>query len=144
VELAGRALGDVGFVGEQDDRAAGGVQLVEQLQDIGGRAGVQVAGGLVGQDERRVRDQGSSDRDALLLAAGEFVRPVLDTVAEADAFQCCDGRRRRTSRATPAYDSGSSTLRAADCKGSRLNCWKTNPMRWLRTTFADSAVRTVC
>ena len=35
----------------------------------------------------------------------------------------------RSSRPTPAYISGSSTLRQAVIDGSRLNCWKTKPTR---------------
>ena len=41
---------------------------------------VQVAGRLVGEDQLWVGDQGAGHRDALLLAAGELARPVVDPV----------------------------------------------------------------
>ena len=47
-------------------------------------AGVEVAGGLVGEDDRRAADQGPGTGDALLLAAGELVGPVVQPVPEAD------------------------------------------------------------
>ena len=72
--------GDLGLVGDQHDRAALPVQLVEQAEHVGGRGRVQVAGRLVGQDQRRVADQGPGHRHPLLLAAGQLARPVLDPV----------------------------------------------------------------
>ena len=60
-------------------------------------AEVEVAGRLVAEDERRVLRQRASDRDALLLAAGELVREVLHALAEA-----------RPSRAAPSASSAGS------------------------------------
>ena len=48
-------------------------------------AAVEVAGGLVREDERRVRHQRSSDGHALLLAAGELGGLVVHAVAQAQA-----------------------------------------------------------
>ena len=48
---------------------------------------VEVAGGLVGQQDRRPVDEGAGDRDALLLAAGQLVR--------AGASPCRPGRPGR-------------------------------------------------
>ena len=50
------------------------VQLGEQLHDLAALVGVQVAGRLVGQDDRRIGDHGAGDRHQLLLSAGELVR----------------------------------------------------------------------
>ena len=58
-----------------------------------GRARVEVAGRLVGEEERRLGDQRARDRDALLLAAGELARLVVETIAEADALERRDGQR---------------------------------------------------
>ena len=44
------------------------IQLLEQPYDLLAADRVQVAGGLVGQDHARVREQGAGDRQALLLA----------------------------------------------------------------------------
>ncbi len=46
-----------------------GDQRLEQLEDLLGRHGVQVPGGLVGHDDRRVVGERARDRRALLLAA---------------------------------------------------------------------------
>src|ERR1017187_858985 len=45
--------------------------------------GVQVAGGLVGQNQRRVGDDGARHSDTLLLAAGKLSRQVMQSIAEA-------------------------------------------------------------
>ena len=47
---------------------------------------VEVAGGLVGEHDRRPGDERARDRDALLLAARELGRPVAAAVGEADAL----------------------------------------------------------
>lgn len=48
---------------------------------------VEVAGGFVGDDERRVGDEGAGDGDALFLAAGELPGEVTHPVAQADEFE---------------------------------------------------------
>ena len=48
---------------------------------------VEVAGRLVGEQQRRAVDQRPGDRDALLLAAGELRRVVVQPVAQADALE---------------------------------------------------------
>ena len=77
-------LGDVVLVGDHDDRLAGVVELAEHLHDLVAGLGVEVAGGLVGQDDVGVVDQRAGDRDALLLAAGELGRAVVEPVVQAD------------------------------------------------------------
>jgi len=49
-------------------------QRMEELEHLCSGAAVQRAGWLVGQDERRLLDEGPGDGDALLLAAREGVR----------------------------------------------------------------------
>ena len=48
----------------------------QQVEDFVGGLRVEVAGRLVGDDQRRVGDDRPGDADALLLAAGELPRPV--------------------------------------------------------------------
>ena len=80
-----RLLGRLRIVRHHDDRLADfAVETLEQLQDLLGRRAIEVAGGLVGDDQRRIADQRAGDRDALLLAAGELVRVVLHAVGETD------------------------------------------------------------
>jgi hypothetical protein len=47
---------------------------------------VQVGGGLVGQDQRRVVGQGPGDGHPLLLAAGQVAGTVAEPVAQPDAL----------------------------------------------------------
>src|SRR5687768_3027257 len=47
-----RVGGDVVLVGDQDDGVALGVQVAEHAHDLGAGGAVQVAGRLVGQDDR--------------------------------------------------------------------------------------------
>ena len=54
------------------------------VEDLGAGAAVEVAGGLVGEDDLRPAGEGPGHGDALLLAAGELARAVLQAVAEAD------------------------------------------------------------
>ena len=80
-----RALGGGRVVGHHHDRLAElRVQLLEQGEDVVGARAIEVARRLVGDDDRRVVDDGARDRDALLLPAGELPRVVLHPVLEAD------------------------------------------------------------
>src|ERR1035437_5775280 len=90
--VAHRALpagdgGDGRGVGDQDDGAARRVQGNQHLEDLVARRTVEGAGGLVGEDEVGIGDQGAGDRHALLLTAGELVEPVFDTVRQPDALE---------------------------------------------------------
>src|SRR5208282_94387 len=73
VDDAVSKLRDIGLVGYEDDGVAAGVELVEEGHDLEAGLGVKVAGGLIGEDDRRVVDQGAGNGDALALAAGELV-----------------------------------------------------------------------
>ena len=76
-----------GVVGDHDDRLAelahGGAH---ERQDLGARAGVEVAGRLVGEDDLRPAGEGAGDGDALLLAARELRRAVLQAVRQPDGL----------------------------------------------------------
>src|SRR5215203_1151383 len=72
-------------VGDHHHRLAELVdRLAQQLEDVGAGLGVEVAGGLIGEDHGRFADQGAGDRDPLLLAAGELRGAVGAPVLEAD------------------------------------------------------------
>ena len=61
-------------MGHLDDGRALVVQLPQHVHHLFSLSGVEVARGLVGEDQRRPPDQGAGDADALLLAAGELMR----------------------------------------------------------------------
>ena len=62
----------------------GAVEPVEDGQHVRGGLRVQVAGRLVGEQQRRRGDQRPGHRDPLLLAAGELVRLVVGPVGQPD------------------------------------------------------------
>ncbi len=86
-----RGGGDVGFVRDQHDGSARGVQLGQQAEYVGARGRVEVSGRLVGEDQRRVRDQRPSDRHPLLLTAGELAGSVFHPIVQTHPGQ---GRHR--------------------------------------------------
>jgi hypothetical protein len=82
------ATGDPGVMGDDDDRhPAVAVQLAERGHQLirGGR--VELAGRLVGEDHGRLVHEGSRDRHALLLAAGQLGRPMAGPGAEANELE---------------------------------------------------------
>ena len=91
VDLAVGHGRDVGVVGDQDDGPAGGMEVVEELDDLGAGVAVEVARRLVGEEDGRLRDEGAGDPDALLLAARQLGRLVVQAVAQAQPLE--DGLR---------------------------------------------------
>ena len=95
-------LGDVVLVRDQEHGdAALEVEPLEDAHHLDAGPRVEVAGRLVGEENRRVRDQRARDGDALLLAAGELIRMVIGAIAETD------GRRALPSPAGAARTSSS-------------------------------------
>ena len=136
-------LGDVGLVrDEHDGDAALDVEPLEDAHHLDAGARIEVAGRLVGKQQRRVVHQRPRDRDALLLAAGQLIRMMAHAVREADRLQRL-GRALAAlrGRRLPLYSSGSSTFSSADVRDSRLNPWKTNPISALRTRASSRAVQ---
>ncbi len=70
---------------EDEGGAFDAVEFEEEFEDVGAVGGVEVAGGLVGEDDGRTQDEGAGEGDALLLAAGELDGVVMHAIAEADA-----------------------------------------------------------
>src|SRR5829696_6216890 len=69
-----RALRDRHVVRDDHDRRSeAAVQVADERQDLFAGAGVEIAGGFVGEQDWRVDGQRASDGDALALAAGELV-----------------------------------------------------------------------
>jgi hypothetical protein len=60
------------IVGDDADGGAAGMKLAEQRHDRFAVPRIQVAGGLVGQEDGRITGHGSRDGDALLLTSREL------------------------------------------------------------------------
>jgi len=88
-----RHRSDLRVVRDDDDRAALLVEVTQDREHIAAGDRVEVACRLVGEDEVRVGDEGSSDRDSLLLAARQLRRSVVDAIAEADLVERVQGKR---------------------------------------------------
>ena len=120
-------------VGGDHDGAAVGSQVAQERDDPLGLDVVEVGGGFVGQQHRRVGRQPAGDRDALLLAAGELAGPLCArALGQADPLR---GARRpgriAVLRRTPARSSGMATFSRAVSDGMRLKAWNTKPtVRW--------------
>jgi hypothetical protein len=75
--------GGLGVVGHHHHGLAEVVdRLAQHAQDLVARLGVEVAGRLVGEHHRRLRDQRARHRHALLLAAGQLGRAVGEPIRE--------------------------------------------------------------
>jgi hypothetical protein len=60
------------------------VEIPYQFENFGASVAVEIACGLVSEQDRRVKGQGASDRDPLPLATGEFIGQMVDSVAQLD------------------------------------------------------------
>src|SRR3990167_1551178 len=69
-------------VGDDQQGQALAVELFEQPDHLGTGMAVEVAGGLVGEQQRRLHDHGTGDGDALTLAAGQLRRAMPNPVTE--------------------------------------------------------------
>src|SRR5690606_22475892 len=88
VHGAGGELGGLGVVGDHDDGlAVFAVEHLQQAEDLVGGLAVEVAGGLVADQQGGVGDQGAGDRHALLLAAGELAGLVPGALGQTDQAQ---------------------------------------------------------
>ena len=114
-------------MGHHDDRLAHPVDgLAHEAEDLGAAAGVEVAGGLVGEDHVGPAGQRPGHGDPLLLAARQLGgrcrsrsrRPTLSMTASSQA----------RSGFRPARSIGRVMFSAAVSVGIRLNDWKTKPM----------------
>ncbi len=80
-------------VGDVHDRGALLVQVLEQLEHVHGHAGIEVAGELVAQQDRRLAGHRPGDRDPLLLPAGQLQRQPAAAVGEPDGGEVAVWRR---------------------------------------------------
>src|SRR5262245_837871 len=71
---AARAASERHVVRDDDERRALLPELGEEAHDVAASGGVEVAGGLVGEDDVGMHREGAGDRDALHLAARELGR----------------------------------------------------------------------
>jgi acyl-CoA thioesterase I len=82
-------------VGDDEEGGAGlAPTLEEQVEDGCARRRVEIAGGLVGEDQLGLGGGGAGDGDALLLAARKLRRIMSEAMAEAYGLQLGGGGRK--------------------------------------------------
>ena len=114
---------------DHDDRLAAVDQALEQVEDCIGGPRVQVAGRLVGDDDRRVVGERAGDGDALLLAAGESGGQLVGLVGHLDLLEQVIARSVRSRGEYMLQKSiGSMTFSTTVSVGSSWKNWKTTPM----------------
>jgi len=73
--------------GEKDSSLLVGGELPDEFDDFVGGVRVEVAGGLIGEDDLWLVEEGPGDDNALLLAAREFVGHFGENSGELDRSQ---------------------------------------------------------
>src|SRR5712671_7877537 len=87
-DAGGEAFGEGSLVGDHDDGHAEGVlDFAEEEEDLLAGGGVEIAGGLVGEEDGGLIYEGAGQCAALLLAAGEFAGSMVAAGAEADTVE---------------------------------------------------------
>ncbi len=75
-------------MGDQDQSgAAFGIEFKQQGDDAGAGGGIEIAGGLIGEQYRGRHGEGAGDGHALLFATGELTRVMLQARFQAHALQ---------------------------------------------------------
>src|SRR5882757_1147630 len=87
-DAAGAAAVDkLHVMGGDHDRYAYIVETLEQLYDLERQVGVEIAGGLIGDEELRLADDRARDSHALLFPGRELERPVLFLTEQPDLIE---------------------------------------------------------
>src|SRR4051794_39104217 len=74
-------------VGSDEDRGADAIDPVQELHDSHARVRIEVPGGLVGDEYRRLGNEGAGDGDPLLLPARELVRVCAHLLPQAHELE---------------------------------------------------------
>ena len=102
---------------ENERRVARALQGKQKVHDKHPVFFVEIAGRLIGNEDRRVGCQGTRQRDALLFAAGEFCRIMVKTCGEPHGREFITGAR--LGARSPASSSGTATFSSAVIVGIR-------------------------
>ena len=116
-------------VGREDEGGARfRLHAAHELDDRGAGVGVEVGGRLVGEHDLRRLDERARDRHALLLAAGELVRPVVRVRGEADRLEQRVVRWRRSASRRAHQQQRVLDVLVGRQHRDRLKVWKMKPM----------------
>lgn len=99
-------LRDVLLMGNHHDCAALLVKPVQQLEDLGGGDQVEVARGLVDQQNSGIANECSRNGDSLHLTARQLAGVVIGPMTQADSVEGLGGATESLSPPYPAIDQG--------------------------------------
>ena len=117
-------------VGDDDERGAVVVEAAEEIEDLAPGRGVELTGGLVGEQKHGMVGERAGDGDPLHLSAGELRGAVAAACRRARRTPAARPRgRARSAGGTPASAIGSSTFSRAVSTGRRWKRWKMKPSR---------------
>ena len=104
--------------------------LFEEAEDGVGGLRIEIAGWLVGDDERRIVGHGAGDGDALLLPAGDFVGQLVGVFVHVHLFAADPWRALRVRLAVYMLQKsmGSMTFSMQESMGRSWKNWKMTPM----------------
>ena len=125
---------------ERERRSAPRRQIEHHVDDRAPGRLVEIAGRLVGDQERGPRHKRAGQRHALLLAARQLRGIVSEAVAR-DPPARVRPARVRSRRSTPASSSGAATFSCAVMVGIRWKDWNTMPIRAPRNRARASSFR---
>ena len=72
---------------DDEQRLAGSMKTLEEPKHLQGGGAIEVAGRLIGKDDRRFVGERAGDRDALALTAGERRWEIVGAISEADVVK---------------------------------------------------------
>src|SRR5206468_12817052 len=84
---APRMCGNIALVRDENDRVPALIQIFEQCHDLFAGLGIEVASRFVSQNDGGPVDKRTRDSYALALTAREFVRFVMNPIAQANIGQ---------------------------------------------------------
>ena len=124
-----RDLGQRRVMGDDDaGLALGFVEFLQSFEHQLAHAEIQVAGGLIAQDQDRVLGQRPGHGYPLLLAAGKLRGEVVHPVLQPDDVEQAAASREGGTLSRDASSTANSTFSLAVSDGIRLKNWKTKPI----------------
>src|SRR5215831_6605470 len=105
-DAAGCDCRDIRIVRYQNDRSALATEPPEEVEDGFAGSGVEVLGGLVGEDQAGIVHQSAGDCGALLLSTRELAGPMFSAIGHLDLFEGGHGTLVPLPGADAAVDHG--------------------------------------
>lgn len=110
IDYAGGIRSECRVVGDHNDGVAFGMNVFEFFHDDVGRARIEVAGGFVGENNFRVRDDSASNGNALLLASRKLPGKIIFTFLKVETAESAGGLGQAMGFGIAGIDQGESDV----------------------------------